>query len=524
MIREVPDPAAGVDLSRPQRSTRWYRSLAALIGAMVVLRSAGFVFGILNIDEADAIVIAKRVLQGAVPYSGIADIKPPLAYVPYISGALFGRLSVTPVHLLGILWLAATCVVLGRAARRFTGDDLAGACAPWLVLLAAQCELPTVSTELLMSLPLAGALLFYVRAETGGTARDHLLAGLCIGCASLIRHQGGILLGAFGLALCWEALRQRNVRVLLRPVALTVGFVLPWVAVLATFARLGALPGLYHWVIRQNLSYGGIAAPRESLLRAGIAILLCVGAAIVPWILAVRETLRPAVRGRARLGVALAVWLTWIAVSVGGRFYEHYFLQFVAPLAVFAAPQAAALIRSWQGLSRRWRAMTVLACALPALGLLCYSFARGIAGGYPGQEPRARALAAWLAQNTGPDERLFIWGHYPPIYYLANRLPGTRYVTTSVHVGNFDPGLLPDGIDLARFRSDWHVGFTLHDLEANKVPIFVDTAPSGIHHWDRVPLSTVPALEGYLHKHYALVAEVEGSRVYRRVGVAAARP
>jgi len=499
--------------------------VAALLAAIVVLRSAGFVFGILNIDESDFTLIAKRMLQGAVPFAQIADIKPPLAYVPFLPAGLFGGLSITPVHVLGIFWVVATCLVLGRAARRLTGDDLAAACAPWLALLASQCEVPSVSNELLMSLPAAGALFFYVRAETGGTPGDQLLAGLCIGCASLIRQQAGILLAAFGLALCWDALRKRDVRGLLRPGALALGFALPWVAAVGVFASLGALGEFWDWVIRRNLAYGGgPASPWETSLRAGQAILLCVGSAIVPWALAVRETFRPTVRGTARAGVALAVWLTWIAVSMGGRFYEHYFLQFVAPLAVLAAPQAAALIRAWQAFSWRRRAVAVAACALPALCLLFFSFARGIAGNYPEQEPRARALAGWLAQNTRPDERLFIWGHYSPIYYLADRLPGTRYVTTSVHVGNFDPGHLPDGIDLAPFRSDRDVTFTLHDLDANRVPIFVDTAPSGIHHWDRVPLSAIPALDAYVHEHYALIASVEGSRVYRRLGVEAPAP
>ena len=157
-----------------------------------------------------------------------------------------------------------------------------------------------------------------------------------------------------------------------------------------------------------------------------------------------------------------------------------------------------------------------MACAFPALILMAFSFGRGIAGRYPDQEPRARALAGWLARNTKADERLFIWGHYSPIYLLAGRLPGTRYVNTSVHVGNFDPAHLPDGIDLAPFRSDRDVAFTLRDLETNRVPVFVDTAPAGIHHWERVPLSVVPALDQYLHEHYALVADVAGSRVYRR--------
>ena len=100
-------------------------------------------------------------------------------------------------------------------------------------------------------------------------------------------------------------------------------------------------------------------------------------------------------------------------------------------------------------------------------------------------------------------------------------MPGTRYVTTSVHVGNFDPGHLPPGIDLSRYRSESDVSLTLRDLEANQVPVFVDTTGSGIHHWDRVPLSSVPRLEQYLDAHYALVADVAGSRVYRRQAVTA---
>src|SRR5213078_4828516 len=59
----------------------------------------------------------------------------------------------------------ATCLVLGRAARRLTGSEVAAAAAPWLALLASQCEVPSVSTELLMALPAAGALLFYARRD-----------------------------------------------------------------------------------------------------------------------------------------------------------------------------------------------------------------------------------------------------------------------------------------------------------------------------------------------------------------------
>ncbi|HZR10014.1 MAG TPA: glycosyltransferase family 39 protein, partial [Myxococcales bacterium] len=405
------------------------RSPALLLACIAILRSAGFAFGLLNIDESDFALIAKRIVQGAVPYAEIADIKPPLAYLAFTPAALFGHLSILPVHILGVLWLFATCVVVGRAARRLTGSDLAGACAPWLTLLAALCDVPSVSTELLMALPTAGALLFYVRAEQGGALRDAALAGACIGLASLFRQQAGIALVAFGLVWLWRGIRQRRAGSWLSLCALTAGFVAPWAVTVGVFASAGALAPFWDWVVARNLVYAQGGAPHAALLRAAAAIPLCVGSAAIPWFLATRETFSPTVRGPARAGVLLALWLSWISVSLGGRFYEHYFLQFMAPLGLVAAPAAAALLRSWPMVSRPRRAVFVAASVLPALILLGFSFARGAAGKYPEQEPRAREIAGWLAQNTGPEERLFIWGHYSPIYYLADRLPGTRYVT-----------------------------------------------------------------------------------------------
>ena len=111
-----------------RRAIPRFWAVAALLAAIVALRSAGFVFGVLNIDESDFIVIAKRMLQGAVPFAEIADIKPPLAYVPFTSAALFGGWSILPVHVLGVFWVLATCLVLGRAARRLCPvDEIAAA-------------------------------------------------------------------------------------------------------------------------------------------------------------------------------------------------------------------------------------------------------------------------------------------------------------------------------------------------------------------------------------------------------------
>jgi hypothetical protein len=156
------------------------------------------------------------------------------------------------------------------------------------------------------------------------------------------------------------------------------------------------------------------------------------------------------------------------------------------------------------------------ALALPLAVFLGVSWCGGLLGRFPLQEPRTRELARWIAARTAPSERIVVWGHYSPIYVLAGRLSGTRYHNTSIQIGDFDPHHLPEGFDLSAHVSARDLDQLLRDLEANRPAIFVDTAPSNIHDWGRVPLEVVPRLARYVEDHYALVARPGGSAVYRR--------
>ena len=149
-----------------------------------------------------------------------------------------------------------------------------------------------------------------------------------------------------------------------------------------------------------------------------------------------------------------------------------------------------------------------------------FAWGRGALGAYPAQEPRTREVARWLRSHSFLDETLFVWGHYTPIYTLAQRLPGTRYVNTSVHMGNFDPAHLPADFDAHRYRSDSDVAATLRDFEARRPALLVDTAPANIHDWAKVPLSAFPQLRSYIDQHYVEVARPGGAVVYRRRGTA----
>ncbi|HEX4382667.1 MAG TPA: hypothetical protein VH083_06950, partial [Myxococcales bacterium] len=96
---------------------------------------SGFLFGVLDIDEVDFALIGRSVAEGHLPYAQLVDIKPPLTYVAFAPAALFGKLSLVPMHLLGIFLVAGTGLILGRAVLRSTRDPLAAAVTPWLYLL-----------------------------------------------------------------------------------------------------------------------------------------------------------------------------------------------------------------------------------------------------------------------------------------------------------------------------------------------------------------------------------------------------
>ncbi len=481
---------------------RWLCSPWTLLAAVAILRLPAFVYGLLDIDESDFALVARRIAQGAMPYVDIADIKPPLAFLAYLPSGIFDAVPLWPTHALAVFWVVATSLLLRAAAKDLTGSEEAGWAAAWLGLAAGLCELPKASTEMLMNLPSAAALWLWVRAEKEGSKRLDAAAGACIGAASLFRHQGAVLLLSLGAVLL---ARGRPGRLL----AMAAGFALPWALTGGFFAGAGHFAEFWDWVVRRNFAYTSL---REGWLgRFAEGALPSLAATLPAWVLAGRASIAALRRGPSAIeaGLIASLAATCVAVAAGGRFYSHYFLQFVPILALLGAAEAASAVRKWPRLA-------IALSLLPALGLGGFAVARGMAKSYPGQEPRARAIAAWLERNTGPQERLFIWGHYSPIYLLSHRLPGTRYLTTSVHVGNFDPAHLPSGFDVSPYRSDMDVAQTLADLERNRVPVVVDTAGSGLHHWDRFPLSTVPALARYIEVHYRAVAEIAGARIYRR--------
>jgi hypothetical protein len=497
------------------RPLQWVRelSLAWLFLPLFLARLPAFAFGVLDIDESDWSIAGRMLGHGALPYVGFVEKKPLLSFLFYLPTAVFGYRQWV-MQIVALAWIFCTALVAGRAAREWTRNEDAGRASAWLYALGACGGIPAVNAETMMNLPAAAAILWFVRAERSRKLRDVALAGVLVAIASLFKHQAGILLVAFGLTIAWEWLRRRA-RDPMRLGALLCGFALPWIAAGAVYFSLGHLREFLEWNVWRNLGYAAHGAgPIWPRLFKGV-FLGALGAAPLQWWLATHEA-RPPTADPVRKALVLAFGLTWIPVSLGGRFYEHYFLQFLPVLAVLGAPAALALLESWDHLRLASRRVLAFFALFPVIFWAGHGFVRAYIGCCPLQDPRAREIASWIRKNTDPQDRLFVWGHYSPVYYLSDRLPGTRYYATSVHVGDFDPEHLRDGFDPRPYVSMRDVRQTIDDLDHSGTRWVIDTAPSGLHDWERMPLSVVAPLDEYVRAHFELVAEPAGARVYRR--------
>ena len=63
-----------------------------------------------------------------------------------------------------------------------------------------------------------------------------------------------------------------------------------------------------------------------------------------------------------------------------------------------------------------------------------------------------------------------------------------------------------------------HWDLLMRDLERHGATFIVDTAPANIYRWGKYPMERYPRLNGYVARGFTRVADVDGIRIYRRVG------
>jgi hypothetical protein len=353
-----------------------------------------------------------------------------------------------------------------------------------------------VNGELLAAPFTALGVLGVVLAWRGMRSRDHLLGGGLAGAglvAALLVKQNMVdvlvvAAGVVALAAVTRTLRPRTLLVALAGAA--AGGVAVSAVVLGWAALHGTSPGgvwyaMYPFRVAAGAALAssrGVAAHARGLHLLGAAVVGGVVPALAVLLLGVRR-----MRRDVRLvAVVTLAWAGWAAVSIaiGGNFWTHYLVQLALPLAVGVGLVSTA----------RPRLATVAAasCLVPAVLSATVMSAR--ADDLTRDQRVGQAIGA---ASVGADSLVVAWGH--PGVVQGSGLTSPYPSLWSLPTKTLDPDL---------------TGFTAV-LAGPRAPTWVVTGRS-LHSWG---LHTHDAT-AVLHRRYRRVADVCGSTVYLRDGLA----
>jgi Dolichyl-phosphate-mannose-protein mannosyltransferase len=476
-----------LSIERGGEPRRWHpwRLLAVLVLLLTALHASGFFVDVFNSDETYLATQAQVLNHGGRLYHDAVDRKPPL--VPYLYAAtfkVFHSNGLWSVRMLAILAAALTAWLVAIEARRRYGDRAA-----WIAgLLCAFGSLLFVPQDG----QAANFEIFMLPAMTAGfvlARRKHALpAGVALAIATLAKQTAAATLLPVGY-LAAKQRGKRGVRDVL------IGFTVP-IAVVALLVGPGEL---LFWAVSGNGSYLEV---KNASMFVALRFLQKTGSYIGANV-ALLWAVPFAWRSR-RENADLWLWLLSgvISVAIGFRFFGHYYLQLLPPLALLATGYLARR-RIW------FPAVTIVVAALVAIGF-------SIAAFWADQidnEPAYAQVSSFLEHHTRPQDRVLVWGHLPEIYWASGREPATRFITTGFLTGHWG-GRPPQEVspDLAT-PGAWQEFY--QDFAAHPPEYILDTSPARVRGSQYYPMTNYPNLAGFVADHYRWVRSIDNIAVYK---------
>ena len=332
-------------------------------------------------DEGIFLSSGRKILQGAIHYRDIIDVKPPAIYYIYAAAvALFGTSDIG-LHIFDLLLQGLTLWWIIALARRVTANDLTAiGAAFWYAILYSGmrlgCEMQSESYCGLLTIPII-CLLLYRR-----TAMGFFAVGLLVGGLVMLKFTLGAVLG---VVILNEWIFHRRGGGMLKHLAATaagLGTVLG--LFLLYLIAFGALPGFLQ--VQQFISgYGRVEnaspvrwaaafaawVPPYLLRHYSLLFLLVVPLGLVA---AFRRGAEHAPSEDIEYFLrfcALAFILLFGTVSLEGRYYVYHFSRlypFTAVLATFGAPPLLRWMRE-RTLRFRWGSVAASSALVVLLAL-----------------------------------------------------------------------------------------------------------------------------------------------------------
>ena len=489
-------PPTSAEPLAPERARRWGRrellvAFAALLLLTAVLRLPAFFVDVFNSDETFLGTQAEVINDGGRLYQDAADRKPPL--VPYLYAATFkvtGTTALWSVRVVAMMAVALTALLLTVEARRRYGRR-AGWIAGVLLVFASVAFAPqdgqAANFEVFMLPAMTAAVLLARRGRS-------FSSGAAVALATLAKQTGAATLLPV-LYSVWRRRGRRGARDAL------IGFAAP-VALVALLVGPGQL---LFWAVLGNGSYLSVRSASALVALLFLVMTLAFVALNLPILWAIPRAWAQR-REPGRDDTDLWLWLLSAAVSVtvGLRFFGHYYLQLVPPLCLLTA--GALVSAGRRAVTRTIALATFIAVVLSLAGFFVRPF-----------DDRAeyKSVSRYIATHAGEDDRILVWGHVPEIYWASGTRPATRFPTTGFITGAAGGRHADDVSEENATPGAWDLFF--EDFIAHPPRYILDTAPAKIRGSQYYPISAFPRLAETVFREYSTVASIDGITVYERV-------
>jgi 4-amino-4-deoxy-L-arabinose transferase-like glycosyltransferase len=364
--------------------------------------------------------------------------------------------------------------------------------------------------EVLMNLPLVWAWAIAFGPSNSRLRPELFLAGALLCAGFLLKQPAAIAAPALAIYLLLPSYRASRGATktgsVIQAAILTAGFFAVLALVAIVLQRQGILRDAFYWTFTNH------TVP-YIFWQVGILHTLGFVSACFPLVAGAAMAFRDrdsvwSKRNAERTALLGLLAASAIGTAAGARFYPHYYIQLVPPLALLAAPYYAQL---WSGRikPRHWFLRPALSYAWLALAVVGFSISHWV---FLAPERESSQTARYLIEHARPDDRLFVWGPSAAKFYLQTRLrPATRYVFTFPLTGFvFGPDL--PGLN----TQDRIVPGAWHNLEEDfrrHPPAYIadhEAAPDA-----QYPVRNFPILAQLLAQHYQPVARTEQGIIYR---------
>jgi hypothetical protein len=414
--------------------------LSLLLSAF--LRLPYFQYDFIFVDEASWANGANVLHQGGRLYLDIAlDKNPPIFWFCALLFKVFG-VSMTAIHTGALLLVCATSILLYLIGSRFFSKEAGAAAALTHAAASTTYYIPRIigmNSETLMVFFSALAAFFYLYALIRHRRYGFFVSGLFASFALLTKPVYGTELAMLFLFLFFQR-DQRIAEKVRSGAALLSGFVLGMALFTGYMYHAGILFAWWDQAIVYAFRYVGRIST-DAFLFKSLRIAVAFGL-IFAWLFILIGLSRRTKTENPRAYAFLICWLAaaFAGVVVGRRYYANYFIQAMPPLSLLGG---FGLRYLWNNRAQKnLRIAARFCCAAFLLSFIWFhsrtlvnwcSFTfpqlRNVKLWDMGREEQLnREVAAHIRDKSSPEDKLFIWGSKPQLFFLARRQTATGWM------------------------------------------------------------------------------------------------